>query len=62
MHDCPKKLAAKAWAAIPLFELFGKGVLPVAGGVLDQSAWFIEAERFYAADVENVKAELMRDN
>jgi hypothetical protein len=38
-------------------ELFGKGLPPVAGGVLDQSAWFINASRFLESEEAAIKAE-----
>lgn len=44
--------------SVRMFELADKGHLPIAGGLLDQSAWFVEAYRFYAADVDKIKAEL----
>lgn len=43
---------------VRMFELADKGHLPIAGGLLDQAAWFVEAYRFYTADVEQNKAEL----
>ena len=41
---------------ITLFELFEKGVMPVAGGVLDQAGWFVKAQRLYQYDVDTIKA------
>jgi hypothetical protein len=32
---------------VGLFDMADKGHLPINGGVLDQSAWFIEAYRYY---------------
>jgi len=46
--------------AIEMFDIADKGHLPIGGGVLDQSAWFIEAYRFYSADVEKAKAQAMK--
>ncbi len=43
--------------AVRLFELFAKGILPVAGGALDQSAWFLAAERQWRIDDATMKAE-----
>jgi len=43
--------------AVRLFELFDKGILPVAGGALDQSAWFVSAERQWRIDDATMKAE-----
>lgn len=44
-------------SAVRLFELFEKGILPVAGGALDQSAWFLSAERQFRIDDATMKAE-----
>lgn len=44
--------------AVRMFELADKGHLPISGGLLDQAAWFVEAYRFYTADVDKIKAEL----
>jgi hypothetical protein len=43
--------------AINLIDLFGKGVLPVAGGALDQSAWFLEAASVMGHEDAAMKAE-----
>lgn len=43
-------------------ELMEKGLLPVAGGVVDQTAWFIEAATFFQQDCERIKAERSRDD
>jgi hypothetical protein len=42
---------------VSLADLFEKGVLPVAGGALDQSASFIEAARFLSVEDAIHKAE-----
>ena len=44
---CPQKIARPMWRVVSLIDMAEKGHLPVSGGVLDQSAWFIEAYRFY---------------
>jgi hypothetical protein len=59
-HSCPVQSIGNILNAIPLFDLFAKGAMPVSGGVLDQSAWFIQAEQFFSNDVESTKAEAMR--
>ena len=55
---CPQPEAGKSIDAIRMFELVDKGHLPVAGGLLDQAQSFVEAYRFYSADVDKIKAEL----
>jgi hypothetical protein len=42
---------------ITLAELFAKGLPPVAGGVLDQSAWFLQAAQILERDEETIRAE-----
>ena len=42
---------------VTMIDMAERGHMPVAGGVLDQATWFIEAYRFYTADVEQIKAE-----
>ena len=42
--------------ALALIDMADKGHLPVTGGVMDQSAWFIEAYRYYASEYERSKA------
>lgn len=54
--ECPQQIARPMVAAVEMFDMADKGHLPVSGGVLDQSAWFIEAYRFYSADVERARA------
>lgn len=44
-------------ATVNLADLYSKGLMPVAGGVLDQSAWFLEAARILDRDEETIKAE-----
>ena len=40
---CPNKFCRDVSGTIELIELFKKGLPPVAGGSLDQAAWFIAA-------------------
>jgi hypothetical protein len=57
MTECPQKVANHAFKALPFFDMASKGHLPVAGGVYDQSKWFVEAYRLYTSDIETIKAE-----
>lgn len=54
---CPSEYCRSISSAVRLFELFEKGILPVAGGALDQSAWFLAAERQFRIDDATMKAE-----
>jgi hypothetical protein len=42
---------------VHLADLFGKGLPPVAGGALDQSVWFLEAERALRIDELTIRNE-----
>lgn len=54
---CPNDHARCMSSTIHLIELFGKGVLPVSGGALDQSAWFLSAERCYRIEEALLRSE-----
>jgi len=47
MAKCPNQYAGEMANAIDLFDCYGKGILPVSGGALDQSAWFVRAAKVY---------------
>jgi len=41
---CPLRLVtAKTWLAIRLYQQYERGFLPVSGGILEQSAAFLQA-------------------
>jgi hypothetical protein len=44
-----------------LIDLYAQGLPPVAGGALDQSAWFIEASRRLKADEQQLKQSESQD-
>jgi hypothetical protein len=54
---CPSQYCRSVNDAVRLFELFGKGILPVSGGALDQSAWFLAAERQFRIDEIAMRSE-----
>ena len=54
--DCPQKVARPMSKTLALIDMADKGHLPVTGGVMDQSAWFIEAYRYYTSEYERSKA------
>lgn len=54
---CPNKFCSDMVPAIGLIELFNRGLPPVSGGVLDQSAWFIEAVQRLKLEEQLAKAD-----
>lgn len=58
LTDCPKKLVDwELVQAIRYAELFGKGLPPVAGGSLDQSAWFVSLYSAFEYETNLAEAE-----
>jgi len=57
IQGCPNEYCRSMADAVRLFELFAKGILPIAGGALDQSAWFLSAERQWRIDDMTMRAE-----
>jgi hypothetical protein len=55
---CPQSYCQEVVPAINLIDLFDKGLPPINGGALDQSAWFLDAVRVLHADEQEIKAEL----
>lgn len=56
---CPLTvLPPEVWEVLDLAETFRRGLPPVAGGVLDQSAWFVAAARFVWAEQDRWRAAL----
>ena len=48
LDGCPGEYCSRVVTAINLIDLYTtKGLMPVSGGVLDQSASFIGAARFF---------------
>jgi hypothetical protein len=43
-----------------LIDLFHKGMMPISGGVLDQSNWFVDAAQFVASEDSKIRTELMK--
>jgi len=44
-------------ATIQMIDLFDRGILPVTGGALDQSSWFLSAERCYRLEEALIRSE-----
>lgn len=57
VEGCPNTYCSSVINAIDLIDLFDKGLPPVTGGVLDQSASFIHAARFLESEERRVKDE-----
>jgi len=53
---CPSEFCSDTAATIELIDLFNDGLPPIAGGVLDQSAWFISAVRRMRIEDQLAKA------
>lgn len=60
LKGCPNDLCRDFAAALPIIDLMEKGIMPVAGGSLDQSAWLIDAARQYRNDMVLVENERRR--
>jgi hypothetical protein len=41
---------------VELADLFEKGIPPIAGGALDQAAWFLHATKTLAHEEASIKA------
>ena len=57
LDGCPNSFCSKIVQSIDLIDLFGKGLPPITGGVLDQSASFIEAARCFESEEGKVRNE-----
>ena len=61
IDSCPKRIVtANTWAVIEAAELYEKGLPPVAGGQLDQTASFLSAARFVWSEQSRWKAEMWK--
>lgn len=60
LSGCPKEIAGEIVPALSFIDRLEKGMPPVAGGTLDQSAWFINAADYFGSEVSRVKAELIK--
>ncbi|MEM9414819.1 MAG: hypothetical protein AAGA29_04990 [Planctomycetota bacterium] len=46
----PEVVPARLFRLIEMVEMFEHGAMPVAGGSLDQSAWFVTAATFISSE------------
>jgi len=59
--DCPKRcIDAGLLRAIRMADLMKQGLPPVAGGVLDQSAWFVSVYEAFRAEEAKAEAEVYK--
>ena len=54
---CPNTFCREVTQAVNLADLFEKGMPPISGGALDQSAWFIESVRVLSNEESALRAE-----
>lgn len=56
IRGCPNAYCSRLVSTIELIDLFGKGLPPVAGGMLDQSVSFIQAARFLDLEERRIRS------
>lgn len=57
IQGCPTEFAASVFNTVRVIEFFQKGMPPIQGGVLDQSASFLRAVSFFDRDEQELKHE-----
>lgn len=57
IDGCPSEYAADLGNTLRLVDLFKKGLPPVAGGSLDQSAWFVSVANRLESEEGRIMAE-----
>lgn len=57
IKGCPQEYCREVVEAIQFFDLYEKGLPPVAGGALDQSAWFLDAFARFRYEEAAIKVE-----
>ena len=62
IDGCPNTYCSGTIDAIDLFDLFEKGLPPVTGGVLDQSASFISGSQYFGNEERRVRNERVSRN
>ncbi len=59
--DCPKRcIDAGLLRAIRMADLMKQGLPPVAGGVLDQSSWFVSVYEAFRSEEAKAEAEVYK--
>lgn len=60
LSECPRTYVGNELTeAINVASLCGEGVLPVAGGLLDQSSWFLSLWQSLKSEESKIEAEQM---
>lgn len=57
VDGCLNQYCRQIVPAVELIDLYHQGLPPIAGGSLDQAAWFIEAARWLKSEENRIKAE-----
>lgn len=58
IRECPRQFVGyKVTEAVNIAALCGKGTFPEAGGLLDQSAWFISLYQSLTAEQNKIERE-----
>ena len=57
LDGCPNAFCSQVVTSIDMIDLFEKGLPPITGGVLDQSASFIAAASFFQSEESKVRNE-----
>lgn len=54
--SCPRSIVPRdIWEVLTYCDYMEKGMLPHAGGVLEQTRWFIDAAAFVSSENERLK-------
>ena len=62
ISECPRKFVGhELTEAINMAELCGNGCLPVAGGLLDQSSWFLSVWQTLKSEIARIENERAAD-
>lgn len=57
VDGCPRKYVRELNAVINLAAMADKGTLPIAGGILDQSAWFVDMWQLLGSEQNRIDSD-----
>ena len=57
IDGCPRKHAQEVASAVNLAAMAEKGMMPIAGGILDQSSWFIDLWQLLGSEKSRISSE-----
>lgn len=61
ISNCPKRIVdSEMVEVLELADLMKDGLPPIAGGVLDQAAWFVNAAQYHWQECNRVQVEAMK--